>query len=399
MVSRRAVGQGYFSSMDSHSDIKAPILSFDFSTFMEHASMMSREHILTRLSSKHFVIHSTPPEGRHIKKKWNGAVHINNNLYHYTNPWYLPRIYRFKIIDLLFTLLRTKHRKRFLRNFGQQSKPILYLWHPSFWKEIGQYDEQLIIYHIYDDYHNLPNSNSDLIEAEICILQKADLVLVANESLLNERKAVVEREYLHFPQGVDFSIFEKARSDLMVIPDDMATIAEPRIGYIGRINEKVDVQLLIKMAESRPDWNFVMVGPVDESPKISSEIYALRRFHNVHFLGRKSFQDIAKYWLNIDVAIVPYQTRSGQWAEYGSPLKLREALAAAKPVVTSQLSDAESFGRLVRTAQTFDEWLIQIGIALDSKADEDLINASLQYAKYNSWDARVDMLENLLSSL
>ena len=63
-------------------------------------------------------------------------------------------------------------------------------------------------------------------------------------------------------------------------PEDQAGIAHPKLGFFGVIDERFDTELLDKAAEIRPDWSFVMVGPV---VKISAE--DLPKRPNIHYLG------------------------------------------------------------------------------------------------------------------
>lgn len=375
-----------------------PILSFDFNTFLEHGSMMSREHVLLRLAAHRLVMHSTPPNGRHIRAPDQGMLRVCDALYHYTNPWFLPEIYRFPPLNGIAGKLRARHRRVTLRALSNGKKPILYLWHPFFSDEIGRYNEQLIIYHIYDDYSTLPGNQPDLAMRETAILKRADVVFVINESLLKNRKSLIDREYIHLPQGVDYSIFEAARNSRLPVPTDMGCIAAPRVGYVGRVNAKVDIDLVTELATRRPAWSFVFIGPVDRVPDIEDSLRRLESRPNVHFLGAKPFNEIPRYWLHLDVAIVPYRSSTGQWAHFGSPLKLREAFAAGKPVVASPLDDIESFRGLARIAATHNDWLEQIQLALDSRTDTALQDAFLGYAAANSWDARTRQIQDVIAS-
>jgi len=375
---------------------KAPILSFDAATFMEFGSMMSREQILIRLAQDHVVIHSTPPTGRHIPAPAGGITELHPNLYHYSNPWFLPLIYKSSALEKFARKLRRLHRKNKLRSKSARDKPILYLWHPFFADEIGMYNESILVYHIYDDYSTLPGASSNLIEKELKILRRADIVFVANARLLNERKQLVDREYIHLQQGVDFAAFEAARTSAIPPPLDISSIPHPRIGYIGRLNEKVDLGLVEALIAARPDWQFVFVGPME--PSISEHIARMKAHNNVHVLGRKSFGEVATYWNELDVAVIPYRHESGQWAHFGSPLKLREALAAGKPIVASPLDDIEAHGSLVQTASSLDDWLIAIDAAIGQINDHELQSVRIDYARQNSWDARVAQIEEIIAA-
>ena len=373
-----------------------PILSFDFNTFMEHGSMMSREHVLLRLAKSHLILHSTPPSGREVAPKNGGLTKIADNLYHYTNPRFLPKLYRPRFLARLVDRLRSTHRRRTIAKLGGKTLPILYIWHPEFAAEIDRYDHVLTVYHIYDDYPTLNGTHPDLEAKEITLLKKADVVFVINKSLIEKKRKLVERDYIHLPQAVDFDLFELARKTKAPPPSDISAIGAPRLGYIGRINEKVDLDLTLQLAQKRNDWSFVFVGPVNTTPALSDVINRLKEKPNVHFLGTKDFSEIANYWNCIDVAIVPYRVEPGQWAHFGSPLKLREAFAAGKPVVSTPLSDVQEFEGLALTASSVAEWEARIEESLAQSEDTTLKAKMLDLARQNSWTARTEMISKIM---
>lgn len=373
-----------------------PILSFDFNTFMERGSMMSREHVLLRLAKEYLILHSTPPAGRHITPPDGGLKKVAENLYHYTNPRLLPRLYHPEYLVSLTDRLRSLHRQRVLTKLGATAKPILYIWHPAFAQEIDRYDHALSIYHIYDDYPTLNGIHPDLELKEISLLEKSDIVFVTNKSLIAKKRALVDRDYIHLSQAVDFDFFSNARNDKTHPPDDISRIPNPRLGYIGRVNEKVDLNLIIELSQRRKDWSFVFIGPINSTPALSSSLERLEKSPNVHFLGTKDFSEIASYWSSIDVAIVPYRVEQGQWAHFGSPLKLRESFAAGKPVVSTPLNDIQDVQNLALTASSPAEWEKQIEAALDQRTNSDLNRQMIDFARSNSWTARTDFISRMI---
>ena len=67
------------------------------------------------------------------------------------------------------------------------------------------------------------------------------------------------------------------------------------------IDERFDTELLDKVAEMRPDWSFVMVGPV---VKISED--ELPKRPNIHYLGGKTYAELPAYLSGWDVALMPF---------------------------------------------------------------------------------------------
>ncbi|WP_306476398.1 glycosyltransferase [Methyloversatilis sp.] len=375
----------------------APILSFDSASFFEHASMMSREQILTRLAQKRVILHSTQPLDRFRTSPPFGHREITKNLFHYTNPRFLPKLYRSEAANTLLDRLRAMHRLRKLRALAGGERPILYIWHPDFAEEVGRYGESCVIYHIYDDYASF-SSDSRIVEREKQLLRTADIVFIANEELIEAKKRMWDREYIHLPHGVDYQHFSVA-SQLTEddLPNDIAKIPGPRIGYMGRLNNKVDFDLVFELASAHGDWSFVFVGP-ESREDCGAAIERMEALPNVFTLGAKPYSEMPAYWSALNVGIVPYQSQSGQWAFFGSPLKLREALATGVPVVMTPLADAKGFGDLVRVASDLDAWSASLSSALsEERGGEQSLNRQ-RYAMQNSWDARVEQIEAVIAT-
>ncbi|HZU13756.1 MAG TPA: glycosyltransferase family 1 protein [Chloroflexota bacterium] len=167
-----------------------------------------------------------------------------------------------------------------------------------------------------------------LLEREL--LSRADLVFTGGRSLY-ERKQRRHRATYCFPSSVDVTHFAQARGRHGV-PDDAAGIPSPQIGFFGVIDERMDLDLLGAIANRRPDWHLVMIGP---TAKIDPD--TLPAAPNVHYLGPKRYDDLPTYLATWDVAILPFAHNEA--TRYISPTKTPEYLAAGKPVVSTSIRD------------------------------------------------------------
>jgi UDP-galactopyranose mutase len=138
---------------------------------------------------------------------------------------------------------------------------------------------------------------------------------------------------------VDLQHFAKARSELPQ-PADQAELKRPRLGFYGVIDERFDIDLLRQMADMRPDWSFVMVGPV---VKIGED--ELPRAANIHYVGGKTYEQLPAYLSGWDVALMPFAMNES--TQFISPTKTPEYLAGGKPVVSTPVRDVvRSYGHL-----------------------------------------------------
>lgn len=230
----------------------------------------------------------------------------------------------------------------------------------------------------------------ELLENERRLLEKADVVFTGGQSLYEAKKD--RHANVHaFPSSIDTKHFKLAR-EIAEEPADEQSIPHPRFGYCGVIDERMDIELLGKMAELRPDWHFVMIGPV---VKISEE--DLPRRANIHYLGGKNYQDLPAYLAGWDVALMPFAMNES--TKYISPTKTPEYLAAGLPVVSTPIRDVvRPYGEmeLVHIASTAEEF-----VAACEKALQENLSARLQKAdeflSHNSWDKTFGEMSRLIA--
>jgi UDP-galactopyranose mutase len=155
--------------------------------------------------------------------------------------------------------------------------------------------------------------------------------MFAGGQSLYEAKRDQHNNIYAFPSSVDVAHFAQARS-VTEEPADQASIPHPRLGFFGVVDERMDIQLLSDVATARPDWHFVIVGPV-----VKIDPATLPQQANIHYLGGKSYQELPSYLAGWDVAMLPFARNES--TQFISPTKTPEYLAAGKPVVSTSIRD------------------------------------------------------------
>jgi UDP-galactopyranose mutase len=219
----------------------------------------------------------------------------------------------------------------------------------------------------------------ELIENERLLLEKADLVFTGGQSLYEAKKDKHARVFA-FPSSIDVPHFKQARG-IEEEPADEKAIPHPRLGFCGVIDERMDIELLGRMAELRPDWQFVMIGPI---VKIAEE--DLPRRENIHYLGGKNYRDLPAYLSGWDAALMPFAMNES--TKYISPTKTPEYLAAGLPVVSAPIRDVvRPYGEcgLVQIAATAEEFVEACEKALRENM-YDRIQKADEFLLHNSWD-------------
>ena len=271
------------------------------------------------------------------------------------------------------------------------TRPILWIAIPTAADMIGEFDERLVIYQVSDKYDaNLMDHATDLqtiSKLHDRAIDNADLVLYSGQKLLAEAERARERSFL-LEQAVDFDHWAQVGSGSLKIPEAIARIPRPRLGYFGAIEPwLVDQELIARAAKERPQWQWVFIGNKSRGVEIEA-------LPNTHFLPPVPYQDLPSYAAGFDVCVLPWDT-AHSFTSYGSAIKVREYLATGKPVVISPLPEYESMSDVLRIAQSHDDWFRLVEEALQ---ESDPAAARRRQAAVSSgtWDARAEWVSSLI---
>jgi glycosyltransferase involved in cell wall biosynthesis len=205
------------------------------------------------------------------------------------------------------------------------------------------------------------------------------VVFTGGQSLF-EAKRDRHRNIHSFPSSIDAVHFRAARLK-RADPADQELIARPRLGFFGVIDERLDVDLLARAAGMKPEWQFIMIGPV-----VKIDPATLPRRSNIHWLGGKSYDRLPAYLAGWNVGIMPFALNES--TRFISPTKTPEFLAAGLPVVSTAITDVvRPYGEmgLVEIASTPDDLIGKAETLLTRPRDAWLRSVDSHLAK-TSWD-------------
>jgi glycosyltransferase involved in cell wall biosynthesis len=224
--------------------------------------------------------------------------------------------------------------------------PILWVYTPMMLPLASGIRTAAVVYDCMDELSSFAFAPPELAERERALLECADLVFTGGQSLYEAKRRRHPRVHA-FPSSVDVAHFARARTP-QTDPHDQVTLPRPRIGYCGVIDERMDFDLIRGVAERRPDWQIVLVGP---TAKVAPE--QLPRANNIHYLGMKAYEELPEYLAGWDVAMLPFARNDA--TRFISPTKTPEYLAAGRPVISTSVRDVvRPYGEqgLVRIADT-----------------------------------------------
>jgi glycosyltransferase involved in cell wall biosynthesis len=182
-----------------------------------------------------------------------------------------------------------------------------------------------------DELSAFKGASPELAACERRLFAVADLVFTGGRALYEAKRSRHPSVHL-FPSSVDKKHFSKARSGNLTDPPEQSVIDHPRIGFFGVIDERFDVELVANLADVRPDWQFILVGPV---VKIDEETLPRRR--NLHWLGCREYAELPQYLAHWDAGFMPFAMNAA--TRFISPTKTPEFLAAGLPVVSTPVRD------------------------------------------------------------
>jgi UDP-galactopyranose mutase len=187
-----------------------------------------------------------------------------------------------------------------------------------------------VVYDCMDELSAFKNAPAELLVREQELIERADIVFTGGTSLYEAKRG--RHSNVHaFPSSIDASHFARARGPVSE-PADQASLPGPRLGFAGVVDERMDLDLLAAVADARPDWSLVVVGPV-----VKIDEADLPRRANIHYLGGKSYAQLPNYMAGWDVALMPFAINEA--TRFISPTKTPEYLAAGCPVVSTPIVD------------------------------------------------------------
>ncbi len=264
----------------------------------------------------------------------------------------------------------------------QIEDPILWYYTPMAIAFSDHLRRRATVYDCMDELSAFKGAPPELHERERMLLDRADLVFTGGVTLYEFKRNMHPHIY-PFPSGVDVPHFRNARS-IQQDPADQAQIPHPRLGFVGVIDERFDIGLLDGIARLRPDWHFVLVGPV-----VKIDPASLPEAHNIHYLGGKKYEELPAYLAGWNVAMLTFARNES--TRFISPTKTPEYLAAGRPVVSTSIRDVvrpyKDLG-LVHIADTPEDFVIAAQEAMYSDAkDPAWQQRADEFLKTKSWDA------------
>lgn len=251
------------------------------------------------------------------------------------------------------------------------------------------YEPQMVIYDCMDELSAFKFAPDNLQILEKELLEKADLVLTGGRSLFEAKKEAHNNIHA-YPSSIDKEHFLKARGAVET-PSDQISGNMPKLGFYGVIDERFDIDLIGGIAEAKPDWQIILIGPV-----VKIDPKSLPNNSNIQYLGPKTYDQLPNYMAGWDIALIPFFLNES--TRFISPTKTPEYLAAGLPVISTPIIDVVNpygLNNLVSIGTNADDFIkLAEEILTDERADVDRLVDVDVFLALNSWDQTFEGIKN-----
>ena len=275
-------------------------------------------------------------------------------------------------------------------------EPLVWLTTPMALPLVADLEPLAVVYDCLDDVAAPGNAEPVRAAREKALMQLADIVLNGGPSAHALRHGTHPR--LHCLAGaVDAAHFAPEHLDGDDVESSVAAelhrgLPRPRLGFFGVVDQRLDLALVAGLAERRPDWQFVMAGPV-----VGLDPATLPRRPNLRWAGLQRYEALPHLMSHWDVCLLPFVV--DETTRLLNPTQTLEYLAGGKPGVGTPVPDLVSLhGAAVRIAADVDGVVAAVQALLDEPAPARAERRARAQAQVDagSWDVTAAFVAAML---
>lgn len=333
------------------------------------------QHLISRMSQNFKVLLIEEPIGYDAQQENTANLIVVNEKLHVLQP-------KVKDIESIAMII-----SQYIKN---NDPAVGWFYSASFTPLLDLFKFETIVYDCMDELTLFKGAPEHLIAQEKYLMANADIVFTGGKSLYESKKQHHGNVYC-FPSSVDQNHFAQALNGIAV-PEDVANLQAPVVGYFGVIDERIDLNLLHETAKKLPNVSFVMIGPL---AKI--EPSDLPREDNIYYLGMRSYNELPNYLKGFDIAMMPFAINDA--TKYISPTKTLEYMAAGKPIISTKITDVvRDYSICVNLIETPDEFCEAITYLFDKR---DQLSLEMEYydiLQNTSWDVTAEKMKSIIKT-
>jgi glycosyltransferase involved in cell wall biosynthesis len=275
--------------------------------------------------------------------------------------------------------------------------PWVITTHPYLTYWVRQVPSDRLIYYNFDDYVLYrPERKRQLLEQEQELIQRATVTLCASYSQLmafQKRYPHRSSHMHHFPHGV-------IKTYLNHQPEKQP---EPfTVGYIGNLGDRIDWQFVYQVIKNCPEITFIFVGGRDDQsmadlPDWQSYREAALALANIRHIERVPADQVAQYYWSCTVQWIPYQV-SHRFNQAACPTKIMDGIASGCPIISTDIPECRLYPEWITIVHSPEEAIVQFRQQFTLTKQESFTKKlkQLEFARQNTWQSRVQLLEQWL---
>ncbi|MDP5171531.1 MAG: glycosyltransferase [Bacteroidia bacterium] len=243
----------------------------------------------------------------------------------------------------------------------------------------GKLDLSAEYYYCYDQIGAAKWTNRHGPRLEDKYLSMVDGVITSSAPLLAEKQGNLPG--IVIKNGVNLSIFEQA------FRSEPRRTGAPVLGYLGSIDDRLDLDMLLAMLNNWPGARLLLVGRIMEE-EIRERLVA---HPQVEITGGLQPDELPAWVEKMDVGLIPFV--KNEFTRFIYPLKINEYLAAGLPVVSTGFSDLSDFSEVIYEADESVSFQVACKLAFQEDSHTSRL-ARQAFAKSHDWKARAEECSN-----
>ncbi len=319
---------------------------------------------------------------------------LSNNLY-LTSPKYVIHdsiACKSVVLEKLNIFALRRSYEHVCRRIGiSDNTPLVWYFYPQQHYVSRLFPESRVVYEMKDNLADTDGRElTDQIELQAKVRESVDFFVTVSR-LLHERYSPGYRKAIKFRNGLDKNTYLRLTTGNPEPIDAIERISSPRIGFAGVISQRLDWKLIKGIANARPEWNLVFVGPTPDK----SAVVSTQSIPNIHFTGAFDHSKMPSVLKSFDIGIMPYF--DNDFFRYSNPLKFYEYAAAGLRTVSSYMKELETFPReIIRIVPNdISEWIDAIESMLASDVEK-AKHVGQEFASRFLWE---DLTRQLLKDI